>query len=114
AISGVQLTRDRGYCKIQFQLDFRCVVNLLQSDGIEDHVHASTIYLARDLLRRDREVQIIYVYREGNHVVDFLGNRGHTLLVGFHGVELNDPILSYWLLYDQLSVSEERLIMNES
>ncbi|CAN1170050.1 hypothetical protein LINPERPRIM_LOCUS158, partial [Linum perenne] len=65
-------------------------------------------------LWRDWEVQIIHVYLEGNHAADFLASRGHSLFVGSHCIELSDLMLSYWLLYNQFIVSEERLIMNES
>ncbi|CAN1785321.1 hypothetical protein LINPERHAP1_LOCUS16842, partial [Linum perenne] len=78
------------------------------------HAHALTIYSARDLIRRDWEVQIIHVYREGNHVVEFLASRGHSLSIDFHCIELSNPMLSYWLLYNQIRVSKRRLIMNKS
>ncbi|CAN1159289.1 hypothetical protein LINPERPRIM_LOCUS12323 [Linum perenne] len=58
-------------------------------------------------------MKIIHVYREGNYAADFLTSRGNYLSVGFHCIEVNDPMLSYWLLHDQFGVSEERLIMNE-
>ncbi|CAN1293405.1 hypothetical protein LINPERPRIM_LOCUS22012, partial [Linum perenne] len=49
----------------------------------------------------------------GSNAADFLANVGHSCPLGFHLVEQFDPNLYYWLLYDQLGVSEERLIMNE-
>ncbi|CAN1172815.1 Putative ribonuclease H protein At1g65750 [Linum perenne] len=113
AVSGLQLAWERGYRKIQLQLDSQCVVQLLQGEGLDDHAHAATISTATELLRRDWEVHIIHVYRESNHAADFLANVGHSCPLGFHLVEQFDPNLYYWLLYDQLGVSEERLIMNE-
>ncbi|CAN1131702.1 hypothetical protein LINPERPRIM_LOCUS13950 [Linum perenne] len=68
---------------------------------------------ATELLRRNWEVQILHVYRESNHAADFLANVGHSCPLGFHSIEQSDPNLYYWLLYDQLGVSEERLILNE-
>ncbi|CAN1769908.1 Putative ribonuclease H protein At1g65750, partial [Linum perenne] len=112
-VSGLQLAWDWGYRKVQLQLDSRCAVSLLQSNGLEDHAHTSTIHSARYLIRRDWEVQIIHVHREGNHVADLLASRGHSLSVGFHCIKLSNPILSYWLLYDQFGGSEERLIINQ-
>ncbi|CAN1347081.1 Putative ribonuclease H protein At1g65750, partial [Linum perenne] len=91
-VSGLQLAWERGYRKIQLQLDSQCVVQLLQGEGLDDHAH---------------------VYRESNHASDFLANVRHSCPLGFHLVEQFDPNLYYWLLYDQLGVSEERLIMNE-
>ncbi|CAN1791749.1 Putative ribonuclease H protein At1g65750 [Linum perenne] len=111
-VSGLQLAWDRGYRKVQLQIDSQCAVLLLQSDDRTDHLHATTIRHARELLRRDWEVRIRHVYRESNH--DHLANRGHSCPIGFHCIELSDPVLSFWLLHDQLSVSETRLIMNES
>ncbi|CAN1291597.1 Putative ribonuclease H protein At1g65750, partial [Linum perenne] len=113
-VSGLQLAWDRGYRKVQLQIDSQCAVLLLQSDDRTDHLHATTIRHARELLRRDWEVRIRHVYRESNHVADHLANRGHSCPIGFHCIELSDPVLSFWLLHDQLGVSETRLIMNES
>ncbi|CAN1813110.1 Putative ribonuclease H protein At1g65750 [Linum perenne] len=113
AVSGLQLAWEQGYRKIQLQLDSQCAVQLLQREGLEDHAHAATIMTATELLRRNWEVQILHVYRESNHAADFLANVGHSCPLGFHSIEQSDPNLYYWLLYDQLGVSEERLILNE-
>ncbi|CAN1189170.1 Putative ribonuclease H protein At1g65750, partial [Linum perenne] len=113
AVSGLQLAWERGYRKIQLQLDSQCAVQLLQGDDLEDRAHAATIIMARELLRRDWEVRILHVYRESNHVADYLANIGHSCSLGFHSIEQFDPNFCYWLHYDQLGVSEERLIMNE-
>ncbi|CAN1138504.1 Putative ribonuclease H protein At1g65750, partial [Linum perenne] len=114
AVSGLQLAWDRGYRRVQLQLDSQCAVSLLQSRDHEDHAHAAILYHAYELLRRDWKVRISHVFRESNHVADHLANRGHYVSFGFHVVELSDPNLCYWLRYDQLGISEERLIMNES
>ncbi|CAN1320571.1 Putative ribonuclease H protein At1g65750 [Linum perenne] len=92
AVSGLQLAWERGYHKIQLQLDSQCVVQLLQGDDLEDHAH---------------------IYRESNHVADYLANVGHSCPLGFHSIEQSDPNFCYWLHYDQLGVSEVRLIINE-
>ncbi|CAN1333967.1 Putative ribonuclease H protein At1g65750 [Linum perenne] len=114
AVSCLQLAWERGYRKIQLQLDSQCAVQLLQGDDLEDHTHAATIIMARELLRRDWEVHILHVYRERNHVADYLANMGHSCPLGFHSIEQFDSNFCYWLHYDQLGVSEVRLIMNES
>ncbi|CAN1753623.1 Putative ribonuclease H protein At1g65750, partial [Linum perenne] len=100
AVSGLQLVWDRGFCKVQLQIDSHCAVLLLQSDDREDHIHATTIQRAQDLFRRDWEVRITHVFRESNHVADHLANRGHSCPIGFHCIELSDPVLSFWLLHD--------------
>ncbi|CAN1169061.1 Putative ribonuclease H protein At1g65750 [Linum perenne] len=89
------------------------MVLLLKSDDRADQIHATTIQHAQQLLRRDWEVRISHVFRESNHVADHLANRGHSCPIGFHCIELSDPVLSFWLLHDQLGVAETRLIMNE-
>ncbi|CAN1249089.1 Putative ribonuclease H protein At1g65750 [Linum perenne] len=92
AVSGLQLAWERGYRKIPLQLDSQCAVRLLQAEGLDDHAH---------------------VYRESNHAADYLANVGHSCPLGFHVLEQLDPNFCYWLRYDQLGVSEERLILNE-
>ncbi|CAN1283004.1 Putative ribonuclease H protein At1g65750 [Linum perenne] len=106
AVSGLQLAWERGYRKIQLQLDSQCAVQLLQGDDLEDHAHATTIIM-------DWEVRILHIYRESNHAADYLANIVHSCPLGFHSIEQFDPNFCYWLHYDQLGVSEERLIMNE-
>ncbi|CAN1832077.1 Putative ribonuclease H protein At1g65750 [Linum perenne] len=113
AVSGLQLAWERGYRKIQLQLDSQCAVQLLQAEGLDDHAHAATIFKATELLQRNWEVQILHVYRESNHAADYLANVGHSCPLGFHVLEQLDPNFCYWLRYDQLGVSEERLILNE-
>ncbi|CAN1315860.1 Putative ribonuclease H protein At1g65750 [Linum perenne] len=112
-VPGLQLAWDRGYRKVQLHIDSQCAVLLLQSDDRTDHLHAATIRRARELLHRDWEVHIRQVFRESNHVADHLANSGHSCPIGFHCIELSDSVLSFWLLHDQLGVSETRLIMNE-
>ncbi|CAN1249087.1 Putative ribonuclease H protein At1g65750 [Linum perenne] len=51
--------------------------------------------------------------QESNHAADYLANVGHSCPLGFHVLEQLDPNFCYWLRYDQLGVSEERLILNE-
>ncbi|CAN1319948.1 Putative ribonuclease H protein At1g65750, partial [Linum perenne] len=113
AVSGLQLAWERGYRKIQLYLDSQFAVQLLQGDDLEDHVHVATIITTREPLQRNWEVQIIHIYREGNHAADYLANVGHSCLLGFHSVEQSDLNFCYWLHYDQLGVSEEHLILNE-
>ncbi|CAN1767765.1 Putative ribonuclease H protein At1g65750 [Linum perenne] len=95
AVSGLQLAWERGYRKIQLQLDSQCVVQLLQGDDLEDHAHAATIITARELIRRNWEVQILHVYRDSNHVADYLANVGHSCPLGFHSIEQSDPNFCY-------------------
>ncbi|CAN1308899.1 hypothetical protein LINPERPRIM_LOCUS27524 [Linum perenne] len=63
--------------------------------------------MAKNLLHRNWEVQIIHVYRESNHTVNYLANVGHSCPPA---VEQFDPTFCSWLCYDQLGVSEECLI----
>ncbi|CAN1179440.1 Putative ribonuclease H protein At1g65750 [Linum perenne] len=113
AVSGLQLAWYRGFRKVQLQINSQCAVLLLQSDDRADHIHATTIQRAQELLRRDLEVRIKHVFRASNYVADHIANRGHSCPIGFHCIELSDPVLSFWLLHDQFGVSETRLIMNE-
>ncbi|CAN1127814.1 Putative ribonuclease H protein At1g65750 [Linum perenne] len=95
AMLGLQLAWERGYHKIQLQLDSQCAVQLLQGEGLEDHAHAATIMTSTELFRRNWEVQIIHVYIESNHAADFLANVGHSCSLGFHPIEQSDPNLYY-------------------
>ncbi|CAN1347080.1 Putative ribonuclease H protein At1g65750, partial [Linum perenne] len=74
---------------------------------------AFTINLGKCSITRAELRGVVSGLQESNHASDFLANVRHSCPLGFHLVEQFDPNLYYWLLYDQLGVSEERLIMNE-
>ncbi|CAN1314503.1 hypothetical protein LINPERPRIM_LOCUS29350, partial [Linum perenne] len=84
---------------------------------IRDHqgrcLAAFTLNLGKCSITRAELRGAVSGLQESNHAADFLANVGHSCPLGFHSIEQSDPNLYYWLLYDQLGVSEERLILNE-
>ncbi|CAL1387088.1 unnamed protein product [Linum trigynum] len=98
---------------IKYELDSRCAIQLIQGEDTSDHQHAAIIDCFHELLRRDWDVTVSHIYREGNKSADFLASRGHQFDVGFHFVPVTDPALWFYLLYDIEGVSESRLVLNE-
>ncbi|CAN1151160.1 hypothetical protein LINPERHAP2_LOCUS18019, partial [Linum perenne] len=65
------------------------------------------------LIDCDWEVEIIHTYREGNKVVNFLANLGHSVSCWrVHYFSTSDPVLGHLLMYDRLGISESRLIFD--
>ncbi|CAN1162617.1 hypothetical protein LINPERHAP2_LOCUS24598 [Linum perenne] len=78
-----------GFRHIEVQIDSLCAVKLLsQTDGL-NHQH---------------------IYREGNHLADYLAGKGHLLGMGRHTVDITDRDLQYWARYDEVVSIERRLI----
>ncbi|CAI0549995.1 unnamed protein product [Linum tenue] len=113
AVEGLQLAWDMGYSHVRMELDSRCAIHLIQGEDTSDHQHAAVIDRFHELLRRDWDVTVSHIYREGNKNTDFLASRGHQLYIGFHFVPVTDPALWFYLLYDIEGVSESRLVLNE-
>ncbi|CAN0856284.1 hypothetical protein LINGRAHAP2_LOCUS6457, partial [Linum grandiflorum] len=65
----------------------------LQQRDNPDHEHASLVLQFQQLLRREWEVKLFHVYREGNCLADHLAGRGHGLPLGTHPVMC--PILQW-------------------
>ncbi|CAI0381780.1 unnamed protein product [Linum tenue] len=64
----------------------------------------------QELMKKQWEVRISLSYRECNKVGDYLANIGHSFRIGFHIIEPPDPGLNFWILYDNLAISQTRLI----
>ncbi|CAI0429676.1 unnamed protein product, partial [Linum tenue] len=96
----LQLAWDTGFRRVCVQIDSHCAVQLLQSTDSSDHHYMATISRFHELLKRDWEVSVNHVYREGNRCADFLADQGHNFSFGFHSFPISDPMLYHWILYD--------------
>ncbi|CAN1262126.1 hypothetical protein LINPERPRIM_LOCUS11159, partial [Linum perenne] len=64
----------------------------------------------RLLANRDWEVRLKHIYKEDNHLADYLAGKGHNLGLGKHSVDLSDSELQRWARYDEVRSTERRLI----
>ena len=53
-------------------------------------------------MERACEIEFVHVYREGNHVADYLASIGHEMPFSVYSFPIYDPILAYWCHYDVL------------
>ncbi|CAI0468084.1 unnamed protein product [Linum tenue] len=82
---------EKGYRKVLLQLDSTTAINIITShEQTEDRYH-NLIQQLQGLIHRNWEVRISHIYREGNKVVDFLANKGHSVSIGYHVVESPNP-----------------------
>ncbi|CAN1784065.1 Putative ribonuclease H protein At1g65750 [Linum perenne] len=107
---GLQLAWERGHRRVTAQLDSAVAVDLLQASGEITHHHAAEVYQFRELLNRDWCIQVRHTYREANKAADFLAGRGHSLGLGSHIIPTSDRSLGFYLRYDCIGISEDRLI----
>ncbi|CAN1151625.1 Putative ribonuclease H protein At1g65750 [Linum perenne] len=82
------------------------VVQLLQHTRNFDHQHESLILQFEELLRRDWEVKIQHIYREGNFLADHVANIGHLFPFGLHLIDGGTPALAHWIAYDRMRSSQ--------
>ncbi|CAL1413655.1 unnamed protein product [Linum trigynum] len=100
AIRGLQMAWRKGYRKVHIQLDSTTAVNILSSQNQTDHRYFNLVQQFKGLVQQNWEVKISHTYRECNKAADFLANKGHGVSIGFHDFRIDDPGLSFWILYD--------------
>ncbi|CAN1139785.1 Putative ribonuclease H protein At1g65750 [Linum perenne] len=113
-IFGLQLAWDLGYRRVLAQLDSSAAIAILEADGDVTHQHALEVFQFRELVSRNWDVKLIHIYREANKAADFLAGKGHSLTLGNHLVPSSDNSLGFYLRYDCIGISEERLIVINS
>ncbi|CAN1312663.1 Putative ribonuclease H protein At1g65750 [Linum perenne] len=86
---GLQLAWERGHRRVVAQLDSAVAVALLEADWC---------------------VQVRHIYREANKAANSLAGRGHSLGLGTHIIPTSDRSLGFYLRYDCIGISEDRLI----
>ncbi|CAN1194412.1 Putative ribonuclease H protein At1g65750 [Linum perenne] len=109
-VIGMERAWDIGIRNIEVQTDSAVVVNLVSKDALGDHQHAALTSKFKNLIRRDWQVSVKFIYREANHLADSLANRGHDLVLGTHTIDISESNVLYWAKYDLVGGSESRII----
>ncbi|CAN1128007.1 hypothetical protein LINPERHAP2_LOCUS4361, partial [Linum perenne] len=108
------LHRLGSWVEVELQVNSTTVIKLVEAEGEPLHQHAMEVLDLRELLHRGWEVRLRHVYREGNHVTDFLTGIGFLHPIGCHMIPTSYASLGHFLRYDCSSITETRLIiMNE-
>ncbi|CAL1380813.1 unnamed protein product [Linum trigynum] len=111
AVEGLKIAWEKGYRKVEVNLDSNTAVSILKEKGDTSSNHGLLALQAKELLSRSWTVNINHVYRECNSAADFLASMGHDLHFGTHHLDTCDPKLLYWLNYDARETSQERDIL---
>ncbi|CAN1752991.1 Putative ribonuclease H protein At1g65750 [Linum perenne] len=113
-LTGIAIGLDRawqmGIRNLEVQTDSACAVKLLAEGSQQSHQHATLIERIRRYLQRPWTVSIKLIYREANHLADFLANKGHELALGTHSIDCLERGILYWANYDLVGGSETRLV----
>ncbi|CAN1134922.1 Putative ribonuclease H protein At1g65750 [Linum perenne] len=97
-------------CYVEVQTDSACVVKLLTDRRQGNHQHATLIEKFKYISQRAWSVSVKFIYREANHLADFLANKGHELALGTHTIGISECNVLYWAKYDLVGGSETRTI----
>ncbi|CAN0911645.1 Putative ribonuclease H protein At1g65750 [Linum grandiflorum] len=110
-IDGLLLAWEWGARRVAIQTDSLAATKMLQQQAYLDHKHTTLVLQFKELLRRNWEVQLFHIYREGNCLADYLASRGHGLPLGTHPVHVSDPAVATWIAYDPLRSSQLLLVL---
>ncbi|CAN0880076.1 Putative ribonuclease H protein At1g65750 [Linum grandiflorum] len=91
-----------GVSHFEIQVDSVAALALFQAEGPCEHQHANLVLTFQRLCKWSRLIRLRHVYREANHVADFLAGFDHSLDLGSHEIFLPLADLSRWLLFDTI------------
>ncbi|CAN1766596.1 Putative ribonuclease H protein At1g65750 [Linum perenne] len=91
-------------------MDSLCAISILEGGFNLEHQHAGQVLRFRQLRERDWTIRLTHIYREGNHLADYLANKGHSLAYGTHSIRPDDAMVLYWARYDFMGCEESRMI----
>ncbi|CAI0402481.1 unnamed protein product [Linum tenue] len=102
ALKGLELSWEAGHRQVELQIDSKTAIALLLDTGQHCHQHANLTIRFQDLLRRDWTVRVTRIYREANFLADCLAHKGHLLAPGTHMIDVSDPDVCRWALFDSV------------
>ncbi|CAN0873473.1 Putative ribonuclease H protein At1g65750 [Linum grandiflorum] len=76
------------------QTDSFAVVELMHFKDNPYHQHCYLILQIRNLLRRDWDVRIQHIYREGKFLANLLAACGHAMALGAHNIDVFEPAMA--------------------
>ncbi|CAN1126735.1 Putative ribonuclease H protein At1g65750, partial [Linum perenne] len=114
-LTGVAIGLERawgmGFRRVEVQTDSACAVKMLSDSTPAIHQHATLISKIRSILHRPWSVSVKFIYREGNHLADFLANKGHDLAAGTHTLDSSERGILHWVNYDLVGSCEARWVL---
>ncbi|CAN1147088.1 Putative ribonuclease H protein At1g65750, partial [Linum perenne] len=109
-IIGMERAWNVGIRDLEIQTDSLTAVGLLKNDEATDHQHASLIAQFIRLLDRSWTVMLKHIFREANHLVDAVAEKGHEFDLGIHTISCSESCVRYWERYDLSGGSELRRV----
>ncbi|KAL0411456.1 UNVERIFIED_CONTAM: putative ribonuclease H protein [Sesamum latifolium] len=76
-VRGLELAKEFGYLQVWVEMDAQVVLHLINKE--EGNWHLQKLLTKFRMLKRDMNLRLTHVYREGNQPADFLANRGCLL-----------------------------------
>ncbi|KAG7537137.1 Zinc finger CCHC-type superfamily [Arabidopsis suecica] len=100
AYCGLVIAWEKGFRRVELELDSELVVGFLQAGISEVHPLAFLVPLCQDFLSRDWVVRVTHVYREANRLADGLANYAFSLQFGFHSFDYCPDMVYLTMLED--------------
>ncbi|CAN1163588.1 Putative ribonuclease H protein At1g65750 [Linum perenne] len=107
---GLDVAWEVGIQKVAVKGDSQAAISLISGFDEPNHQHASEVVAIRERLKRDWEVTLSHIYREGNYAADYLEDIGHGFPPGTHSIDVSDCILGYFLRPECMGIPEPRAI----
>ncbi|CAI0544920.1 unnamed protein product [Linum tenue] len=105
ALTGLQLAWDQGHRKVLLRLDSTTALAILTGKDQESRRYHNLTRRFQNLLQRNWEVHLSHSYRECNKAADYLANKAHGFSLGAHAIDISDPGLNFWTLYDTMGIT---------
>lgn len=99
-LDGLNIAWDRGFRRVEVELDSLFVVNVVQQEGEAANDFSSIVQSIKELLGRDWMVNLKHVFREANKSADRMANFATSLPLGCHIFDNPIPGILPLLLQD--------------
>ncbi|KAG7573124.1 Ribonuclease H domain [Arabidopsis suecica] len=110
AYYGLLIAWDKGFRRVELDLDSELVVGFLKSEMSNAHPLAFLVRLCHGFFTRDWLVRINHVYREANRLADGLANYAFTLPLDLHLFETCLEAVHLILLEDANGIAIPRAV----
>ncbi|CAN1231001.1 Putative ribonuclease H protein At1g65750 [Linum perenne] len=111
AIEGLNRAWNAGARRVMLQMDSRAAIALLVNGNDTTNQHAMETLQFSELLRRDWDLRIEHIYREGNCAAEFLAGIGYDYPFGSHTIDFLDCTLGYFLRHDNFGITQSRSVL---
>ncbi|CAI9113041.1 OLC1v1013568C1 [Oldenlandia corymbosa var. corymbosa] len=98
-LQGLQLAWDKGYRKLEAEVDNESVVRLVLAKEPNSGVHLEILHAIKELMSRSWEVKLAHVHREKNFAADYMAALAVSNPPGLHRMDFPPSRVRNWLFH---------------